>query len=415
MKQGFYMELDELRRDAPDANFGFLENVAVSEDLNAFNFLHGFCPDFTAMLSDIYGYEIVAIRHWDEEDVTGKLIHAYCISEHQGETFFIDVRGITNDPVLFFEEFENEVTYYPKDGKLWDLEGPVGVESWPNKDSLFDGDYEGWADDKIREFIFMNASCYSPAAIQKLFESIKVPFQTFDPVRIGSLYHVGTMDISKKSRTSFEGNGLSVSNCPDVWRRITEGFTHGDCFQLSKPDLKLLDYYALTKEEIETIQNWAVEHGYVEPGQVYKSIVWDEEGNELYSLYDSYDKALEESDFEEDRVKAVAGLLPMKKLTEQSLVKVELLNVQDIITSLYAERVLDYDGIYWDEFLDEAAYSAPRGVIFNSKLPSFNVVNNTKEQEKKPALNVRIQSASTRGSAFYSNVKPHEKDFCSER
>lgn len=405
MKYGFYNELDELRREDPEATFGFLENVDVNGDLNAFNFLHGFCPDFAAMLSDLYGYKIVAVRHYDEDNVTGKLIHAYCVADFQSEQVFIDIRGITNDPVLFFEEFENEVTYYPDDNELWDLEGMATVEIWSNKDSLFDGDYEGWSDYKIRDFIMANAGYYSPAAIQTLLESGKMSFKTFDPYRIGDLYHVGAMDISRKSKHSHEGNGLSVSNCPDAWVSITKGFTHGDYFKLSKSDLKLLDYYALSQKEKEQIQAWAIENGYVQEGALYKVISWGENGEEYFSVYASYEDALWEADEEEDRVISVSGLLPTQKLLDQSLVKVELLHIPDIITGLYAEQVLDYDGIYWDEVLDVGAYSAPRGAIFNSKISSFEVVNISLEQAKKPALSDQIASAVIRSSEPSSCAK----------
>ena len=86
----------------------------------------------------------------------------------------------------------------------------------------------------------------------------------------------------------------------------------------------------------------------------------------------------------------------------------ELLDVSDIITEIYAEQVLDYDGIYWDEILDVASYSAPRGVIFNSKLPSFDVVNITQEKAKKPSIDSQIQSAYTRATEahYTSDVKP---------
>ena len=214
-------------------------------------------------------------------------------------------------------------------------------------------------------------------------EHSKGPFKVRNPMLIGDLYHVGTMDLSKKSRFSLEGNGLSVSNCPDAWCAITEGFTHGDYFKLSKPDLQLLDYYALTSEEVEEIQNWAIQHGYVLRGSLYKSISWNEEGSECYSLFQSFDEALMEADEDEERVIMVPGLLPTQKLLDQSLVQVELLHIPYIITELYTEQVLNYDGIYWDEVLDISSYSAPRGVIFNSKLPLFDVVN-TSQEEKQP-------------------------------
>lgn len=167
MKIGFYEELDLLRAEYPDADFGFLENVMVADNRNAMNFLHGFCDEFAASLSDIFGYEIECIRHFDEDDVVGKLIHVYCVAEIHGETAYIDVRGITTDPELFFEEFENEVTYYAHDDELWDLDGPAVVERWPCKDELFAGDYEGWSDESICQFILSNAGYYNVAALER--------------------------------------------------------------------------------------------------------------------------------------------------------------------------------------------------------------------------------------------------------
>ena len=201
----------------------------------------------------------------------------------------------------------------------------------------------------------------------------KKGFRIFPQELIGNLYHVGTLDITQKSNFSHEGNGLSVSNCPDAWRQITKGVTNGKTFMLQKCGMKLLDFYMLTAAEQAKIQNWAVSNGYVKETTLYKSITWDEFGEEFFSLYESYDEAFAEADEEVDRVRPVDGLLPTQKLKDISLVRIELLQVRDFITSLYAEQVLDYDGIYWDELLDVGIYSAPRGVIFNSKLPSFTV------------------------------------------
>lgn len=40
---------------------------------------------------------------------------------------------------------------------------------------------------------------------------------------------------------------------------------------------------------------------------------------------------------------------------------------------LYLEEYTDYDGVYWDEELDVLTLTAPRGVIFNSKLSSIDI------------------------------------------
>lgn len=214
-------------------------------------------------------------------------------------------------------------------------------------------------------------------------------FKVMNQYLVSPIYHVGTMDISKKSNFSQEGNGLSVSNCPDAWRQITEGFSHGDCFKLSKPYMKLLDYYSLTDEEKTTIQKWAVQQGYVSPGVVYKAVF----GDEIYSLYDQYEKALEEVGDDPESVVPIESILPTQKLLDYSLVKVELLDLPSIIAELYAEQVLDYDGVYWDEVLDVYSYSAPRGVIFNSKLPTFQATNLTEELKKSHSVDALIAAA----------------------
>lgn len=165
MKKGFYEELDEIREEDEEACFAFLENEQVSEEVYAYQYLHGDCPDFAAMLNEVYGYSIECVRYPDEDNVSGKLIHAYCVANFNGEKAYVDVRGMTTDPVLFFEEFENELTYFPKDGMMYctndkGYEVPVKLEIWENKDMLFDGDYEGWTDEKIKRFILDYADYY---------------------------------------------------------------------------------------------------------------------------------------------------------------------------------------------------------------------------------------------------------------
>lgn len=159
-KCGFYSELDELRRDDVSASFGFLENLRVTSESSAFNFLHGCCDEFAAMLSDVFGYEIECVRNAD-----GRLIHAYCISNIGPEKVYIDIRGITTDPELFFSEFKNELYYYSptgsvlvedEDGREIDAERNV----WVSKNELFEGEYEGWDDPEVMSFIKDYADYY---------------------------------------------------------------------------------------------------------------------------------------------------------------------------------------------------------------------------------------------------------------
>ena len=158
LKIGFYEELDELRKEYEEADFGFLENEVVNHKNHAFHFLHGNCADFAAMLSEVYGYPIECIRYPGADTTEGKLIHAYCVTNFHGKKAYIDVRGITTDPMLFFKEFEDEVTYFPEDGSMYCTNNDgynveVKLERWLNKNVFAEGDYGDWTDEEIKEFI----------------------------------------------------------------------------------------------------------------------------------------------------------------------------------------------------------------------------------------------------------------------
>ena len=158
---GFYAKFDQLQKADKEASFGFLDNIDITDENSAWDYLHGRCDEFAAMLSEVYGYGIEAVRNAE-----GRLIHAYCVSQIGGEKAYIDVRGITTDPKLFYEEFENELTFYAptRDLLVVDEDGyevDAGFEIWMNKDDLFEGEYEGWTDARITSFIKNYADYYN--------------------------------------------------------------------------------------------------------------------------------------------------------------------------------------------------------------------------------------------------------------
>lgn len=167
---GFYQEREELRRDDAAATFGLLDNIQVTNESSAYNFLHGCCDEFAATLSDIFGYEIECVRNAD-----GRLIHAYCVSYIGDEKAYIDIRGITTDPGLFFEEFNREAYYYPPTGSLLveDEDGrevDAGVETWASRSSLFDGEYEDWSDPQIQAFVKGYKDYYDSSKFMSVFK-----------------------------------------------------------------------------------------------------------------------------------------------------------------------------------------------------------------------------------------------------
>lgn len=210
---------------------------------------------------------------------------------------------------------------------------------------------------------------------------IDVPL--FPSKLISDLYHVGTMDISRKRSFSLEGDGLSVSICPNEWRRITRQ-TESGLWLLSKKDVKMLDYHKLSVRSVNNIVKWGIEKGLAAKGVLYdvESYIDDEL---CYSTYATYEEAINETDIpfldEEDdaeeyeeqlnRIVKREGLKATPKLINKVKVDIDASDVETHLVLLYCEYVLKIDGVYWDEELDVLNYSAPRGVIFNSRLNSF--------------------------------------------
>lgn len=193
LKNGFYKELDEIREDDPEATFGFLEVVCNMGRFQAFDFLHGYCLDFALMLSDELGYKIEDIRSPE-----GFLIHAYCVAEAEGEKLYIDVRGVTNDPELFFGEFEDEVDF--ADGEFWCQEDQARIEvfddseaylkAYPEKELFLDyakgvmewnRDYYDVTDDEVVQMLRDEASAARPSVDRQIQDALDARMMAVHP------------------------------------------------------------------------------------------------------------------------------------------------------------------------------------------------------------------------------------------
>ena len=168
MSWGFYKELEEIRADGmSDASFGFLENVPVGDAYNLYNFLHGWCDHFAAALSDFFGYEIEYVI-----DNDGGLVHAYCVQEMtNGETAYIDARGITTDDELFFDEFADFCTYYR--GELHDTMGECDVFRCKNsQEMLGDKNRELNQDKDLCLFLKNHRTYYDAGLFEKAYMQV---------------------------------------------------------------------------------------------------------------------------------------------------------------------------------------------------------------------------------------------------
>ena len=198
---------------------------------------------------------------------------------------------------------------------------------------------------------------------------------------IGDIYHVGTMDINLKSSQSHEWNGLSISNCPQAWKEISG--CYGTTWKLVPNEIEasFLSFYDLDENDISMIKNWSLESGYFASSIEYRVYWYDEEyEEEHWFVFEESEKqeALDEyecriaEEYEGVRFEEYSdGLTPTEQLMNMSLTDVPVALYTDIAVMLYAEEVLECDGVWWEERFDPLGLSAPRGVIFNSHLSRF--------------------------------------------
>lgn len=193
-------------------------------------------------------------------------------------------------------------------------------------------------------------------------------------LKLPTIFHVGTMNISKKGNYSFESNaGLSVSTKPDAWRRINKGRTNGDTFQLDNPDARFLDVAQLSDEQYQKIQAWAVQKELLIPCKKYEFSYYDDEmEEELCFSFDSQDEAEIESDGEHDvrTIDSYKGTESLAKIIGQG-------NIDNISLILVAYCMLEtnLDGVYWDSKVDVLRYTAPRGIILQNMLERWKISN----------------------------------------
>lgn len=170
LSNGFYVELNALREQGlTEASFGFMENIAVGEYFNLYDFLHGHCDEFAAGLSDYYDYPVEYIL-----DTSNVLVHAYCTTEVAGIKAYIDARGITTDSHLFFDEFRDFCTYEEKTGRFYDLKGECQVLRHANTCEMYgDDNREPNQDKDLVEFFKDNNSYYDVRVFEREKFSMK--------------------------------------------------------------------------------------------------------------------------------------------------------------------------------------------------------------------------------------------------
>lgn len=216
------------------------------------------------------------------------------------------------------------------------------------------------------------------------------------------LFHVGTLNASHKGTThnasSLEGNGLSVSTEPEAWRSIARlGDAPVWAMQKLEPGTngpKLIDRYALNQQHWDEVSDWALSNGLLEQIQAAKVSYFDEELDDrvamLVELTNTYTQQHATEDYEGSDVTFTTVLAATQKLNELAGFQVPIGNATDIALTAYVQDVLwpeiNADGVWWDEELDPMNYSAPRGTIHQSALPSWSAIPISEYQEQQKEL-----------------------------
>ncbi|WP_415912911.1 hypothetical protein [Neptuniibacter sp. QD37_11] len=189
-------------------------------------------------------------------------------------------------------------------------------------------------------------------------------------------YHIGTLDIEDRKGYSFEGDGLSISPCPETWQRIAKGALHGSLHKLTHQDTpaKFLDFWAVVNSDahVDAIECWALESGLFEVKEKYCFSYYDDEMlQDMRYVYDTYEEAFKEADEQEELVSAVIEIEPSSQFKSELGREGDLCSITQAALT-YAKDKLGLDGVWWDSTYDPLRYSAPAGVIFQDKIENWD-------------------------------------------
>lgn len=204
-----------------------------------------------------------------------------------------------------------------------------------------------------------------------------VPPPALPVIRLDRVMHVGDLDASAKRADSYEGSGLSVSLHPDEWRAIARGFVSGSTWLLEKPGGNFVNAHALTDADRSLILDWACAQDLCLAADVFELRLYDDELDATTTQTFATRREAEDENVDEnaDAIVLVPGFASTPRLdsmAHQSRPALGAANVLDLVLPILAEQI-GLDGVWWDDDLDVARLSAPRGVISTTRLPEWSI------------------------------------------
>jgi len=184
------------------------------------------------------------------------------------------------------------------------------------------------------------------------------------------VFHVGELDISKKRKFSYEtGLGISVSEHPMEWAEIAE--LSGNVYKFTAPQGVFLDVYKLTESDMDLITRWGISNKLIKISSIYYFTYYDSESESMMKMeFESKRKATDNA--EGEKVRKKIGMVATQKFHRLIGWKIDQLLVKDYLI-VYFAHAMDIDGVWFNDKLDVANYSAPRGMIFDDKLLRWRI------------------------------------------
>lgn len=196
---------------------------------------------------------------------------------------------------------------------------------------------------------------------------IEFKYQIIAKRDLSFVYHVGTFTKQKK-QYSLEGAGISVSKDPSAWQRIAR--LSGDLWKLEKKNPK----WFFAHDHLDKAMKWCLANGWLVKSTKWLVPQYDEEGEESFLQFDTEEEALKEADdpseVKEQSDAASFDLKGIKYWKATYTTKVNDSFGESLAPVFYAEAH-GFDGVWWEDVYAPNAYSAPRGVIFTSKMSSW--------------------------------------------
>ena len=215
-----------------------------------------------------------------------------------------------------------------------------------------------------------------------------------------ALVHIGTLNSADKGcrGDSYEGHGLSVSECPDAWQAIAKlgGQPWWTLKTRSGKPARFLDWYETSERQRYEMLAWAANRSLVNSCAGYKLSWFDADRDDrVFTTFDDAARARAEfeamrdefdgdsdSDTADDGEPPLLEEFPGWKLTPAALStlarkRADLDESAELCALLYVEAhpELRLDGLYWAHILDEAGLSAPCAVILPSRFPGYLVMS----------------------------------------